>query len=269
MTQSIHMSTHISINAAHAASVLTTSWTTGQALQDLSAQDRPTTRAQGYAVQALWPKHVGSVGGWKIAATSVAGQRHIGVSGPLVGPVFAHRVVANGATVSLALNRMRVAECEIVFRFARSLAPRQAGWSLQDILETLESVHPGIEVPDSRFLKFETAGEVQLIADCACSNDMVLGEGLAPDDRLHNLAALQVSAQMRDGRHFEGVGTNVLGDPLEALRWFVNEITQSGQTVQPGQFVTTGACVVPIPVLPEQTIDADFGWLGRMTVHFS
>jgi 2-keto-4-pentenoate hydratase len=183
--------------------------------------------------------------------------------------VFAKRIVADGATVSLALNRMRVAECEIVFQFGQSLAPRHTEWSLQDILQTLESVHPGIEVPDSRFLKFETAGEAQLIADCACSNDMVLGKGLKPDDRLHGLRDLQVKAHMRDGRQFEGVGTNVLGDPLEALRWFVNEITQSGQTIQQGQFVTTGACVVPIPVLPGQTIEADFGWLGSMCVHFS
>jgi len=140
---------------------------------------------------------------------------------------------------------------------------------LQDILQTLESVRPGIEVPDSRFLKFETAGEAQLIADCACSNDMVLGKRLKPDDRLHSLRDLQVKAHMRDGRQFDGVGTNVLGDPLEALRWFVNEITQSGQTIQQGQFVTTGACVVPIPVLPDQTIEANFGWLGSMCVHFS
>jgi 2-keto-4-pentenoate hydratase len=183
--------------------------------------------------------------------------------------VFAKHIVANGATVSLASNRMRVAECEIVFQFGQSIEPRQTGWSLQDILQTLASVHPGIEVPDSRFLKFETAGEASLIADCACSNDMVLGKGLKPDNRLQGLRDLQVKAQMRDGRHFEGVGTNVLGDPLEALRWFVNEITQSGQTIQEGQFVTTGACVVPIPVLPGQTIEADFGWMGRMCVHFS
>jgi 2-keto-4-pentenoate hydratase len=98
---------------------------------------------------------------------------------------------------------------------------------------------------------------------------MVLGKGLKPDDRLHSLRDLQVKAQMQDGRQFEGVGTNVLGDPLVALRWFVNELTQSGQTIRSGQFVTTGACVVPIPVLPDQTIDADFGWLGRMCVHFS
>lgn len=252
-----------------AALLLSNSWTSGQGVPDLPADARPNSRAQGYAVQAAWPALVGPVGGWKIAATSVAGQRHIGVSGPLVGPVFAHRIVSDGATVSLAHNRMRVAECEIVFRFAHALPPRQQPWSLTDVLSAVASVHPGIEVPDSRFNTFETAGEAQLIADCACANDMVLGEAQTPDARLHTLSQLPVQARMSDGRHFDGVGSNVLGDPLEALRWFVNEITGAGQTVQAGQFVTTGACVVPIPVLPGQTIDADFAWLGRMTVHFA
>lgn len=259
----------MTFNAATAASSLSSAWLTGQPVGDLAVDSKPTSRAQGYEVQSLWSERVGPVGGWKIAATSVAGQRHIGVSGPLVGPVFAHRLVENGATVSLTLNRMRVAECEIVFRFGRALAPRAQGWQLPDILDAVDSVHPGIEVPDSRFLTFETAGEAQLLADCACCNDMVMGAGLTPDARLQSLANLKVQAQMSDGRSFEGVGSNVLGDPLEALRWFVNEITHSGQAVQKGQFVTTGACVVPIPILPGQSLDADFGWLGRMAVHFS
>jgi len=252
-----------------AATLLASHWNQGQHLQALPPESRPISRAQGYAVQALWPAHVGPAGGWKIAATSVAGQRHIGVSGPLVGPVFAHRVVTQASDVSLAHNRMRVAECEIVFRFRHALTARNEGWSLHDVLAAVESVHPGIEVPDSRFMAFETAGEAQLLADCACANDMVLGNGLAVDERVHTLSGLQVRASVSDGRQFEGVGSNVLGDPLEALRWFANEITQTGQTVLAGQFVTTGACVLPIPVLPGQTVQADFGWLGQMQVRFA
>lgn len=259
----------MSFHAASAASSLVSSWLTGQPVAGLATDCQPENRAQGYEVQSRWSERVGPVGGWKIAATSVAGQRHIGVSGPLVGPVFAHRIAQDGATVSLALNRMRVAECEIVFRFGRALEPRTQGWLLPDILNAVVGVHPGIEVPDSRFLIFETAGEAQLIADCACSNDMVIGTGLSPDARLQSLASLKVQAHMSDDRRFEGAGSNVMGDPLEALRWFVNEITQAGHTLQSGQFVTTGACVVPIPIVPGQTIHADFGWLGRMVVHFS
>lgn len=252
-----------------AAALLSGSWLAQSHIEDLPADCRPANRAQGYAVQALWPAAVGAVGGWKIAATSEAGQRHIAVSGPLAGPVFAHRVVGDGATVSLAANRMRVAECEIVFAFGRDIAPQPSGWTRDEVLAAVSRLHTGLEVPDSRFVHFERAGEAQLIADCACSHDMVLGTAVAPDARIQDLADLQVQARVSDGRCPQGVGRNVLGDPVQALVWFVNEIGAAGQTIQAGQFVTTGACVPPIAVQPGLQVEADFGWLGRISARFT
>jgi len=249
---------------------LSGSWTAGAHIDDLAGAWKPSTRAEGYAVQALWPELLGRrVAGWKIAATSKAGQAHIAVSGPLAGPVFEHRVQADGATVSLAANRMRVAECEIVFRMARALSPRPQGWTRSEVVAAVESVHPGLEVPDSRFTQFERAGEAQLIADCACMSDMVLGAGVDPAGRMDSLAALRVQAALSDGRRPDGVGSNVLGDPVEALVWLVNELGTTGRTLEAGQFVTTGACVVPIPVTPGVSVQADFGWLGSISARFS
>lgn len=256
--------------ALAAARLLTGSWLRGEHIGDLPAQCRPSTRADGYVVQALWPQALGdAVAGWKIAATSKAGQEHIAVTGPVAGPVFARRVKADGAMVSLAANRMRVAECEIVFRLGRTLAPRAGGWSRDEVLSAVASLHPGIEAPDSRFLQFERAGEAQLIADCACTNDMVVGAAVMPDARMHALPALRVQARVSDGRTPEGIGANVLGDPVEALVWLVNELGAAGQPVQAGQFVTTGACVPPIPVVAGQRVEADFGWVGRIAASFA
>lgn len=255
--------------AADAALTLCTALLAGDHLDSLPAAQRPQTRAEGYAVQACWPAHLGGVAGWKIAATSLAGQRHIGVSGPLAGPVFAQRLRSASEPVSLAHNRMRVAECEIVFHFASALPPRAEPYSTDEVLAALHGVGPGIEVPDSRFLAFETAGEAQLIADGACCNDMLLGPAQAASaDALRGLAALQVQAQVSDGRVLKGQGSNVLGDPLVALVWLVNELRSHGQTLAAGQFVTTGACVVPIPVQPGQAVTADFGWLGPFGASF-
>ena len=252
-----------------AARLLAGAWRTGSHLDALPAACRPATRADGYAIQAHWAGLVGQpVAGWKIAATSVAGQQHIAVSGPLAGPVFAHRTHEGGARISLDANRMRVAECEIVFRFARALTPRASSYNREEVLAAVASLHPGIETPDSRFIDFERAGEAQLIADCACANEMVVGPPVAPDARVAALSTLQVNALVNDGRRCEGVGSNVLGDPVEALVWLVNELGGAGQTIEAGQFVTTGACVPPIPVLPGQQVDADFGWIGRLSVSF-
>jgi 2-keto-4-pentenoate hydratase len=253
---------------AQAARQLATRWQALEHIDALPEDCRPANRAEGYEVQALWPALAGRVGGWKIAATSLAGQRHIGVRGPLAGPVFASRVHANGASLTLAGNRMKVAECEVVFTFRQAIAPRPEPWTRQQALAMVERVMPGVEVPDSRFLHFEKAGEAQLIADCACCHEMVLGTPLSPQGRLDELAQLRVQAQMSDGRQFEGVGSNVLGDPVQALLWFFNEMSRVGQRIEADQFLTTGACVTPIPIEPGQTVQADFAWLGRMTVSF-
>ena len=253
-----------------AARLLVGAWQRGEHLDELPAPLRPDSPAQGRAIQALWAGLVGDpIAGWKIAATSLAGQQHIAVDGPLAGPVFAGRVHADGATLALASNRMRVAECEIVFRLGRALAPRAQAYSREEVLAAVQSLHPGIEVPDSRFRHFERAGQAQLIADCACTNDMVIGAAVAPDARVQALPALLVQARVSDGRTPQGVGRNVLGDPVEALRWLVNELSATGRTLAAGQFVTTGACVAPIPVLPGQRVDADFGWIGRLSVGFA
>ena len=252
-----------------AARLLAGSWREGTRVADLPAACRPTARADGYAVQALWSPLLGQpVAGWKIAATSKAGQEHIAVGGPIAGPVFAHRVHADGAVISLAANRMRVAECEIVFRLGRALPPRSRPYGRDEVLAAVTSLHPGIEAPDSRFHRFERAGEAQLIADCACTNDMVLGAAVLPDERVGSLPALQVQARVSDGRAPEGVGSNVLGDPVEALVWLVNELGAAGRTLEPGQFVTTGACVPPIPVVPGLRVEADFAWIGSIGATF-
>ena len=254
---------------ATAAGLLARSWREGAHIDDLPADCRPATRADGYAVQALWQaEQEAPVAGWKIAATSLAGQKHIGVSGPLAGPVFAHRVQPDGARVSLAANRMGVAECEVVFGLGSDLPARAQPYTRAEVLAAVRSLHPGIEVPDSRFLAFERAGEAQLIADCACCNDMVLGAPVPPDARVDELPGLQVQAQVSDGRRLQGQGSNVLGDPVEALVWLVNELRAAGQALRAGQFVTTGACVVPIAVEPGQRVEADFGWIGRIAAQF-
>jgi 2-keto-4-pentenoate hydratase len=65
---------------AAASRVLVQHWRDGSKFDALETRLRPQSRTEGYAVQAALG---GQVFGWKIAATSEAGQTHINVSGPL------------------------------------------------------------------------------------------------------------------------------------------------------------------------------------------
>jgi 2-keto-4-pentenoate hydratase len=249
-------------------------WQAGRVIDALPASCRPATRAEGYAAQARLPGVAGrDVLGWKIAATSAAGQRHIAVDGPLAGRLLSGQVGGDGAVVSLAGNRMRVAEPEFCFRMGRALAPRARAYEVDEVLDAVEALHPAIEVPDSRYADFTRAGEAQLLADDACAWRFVLGPPAAATWRAVDLASHAVRGHV--GRYGgqawqrDGTGANVLGDPRVALAWLANELSSLGIGLAAGQLVTTGTCMVPLEVAPGVEVIADFGSLGRVTARFT
>lgn len=245
----------------------------GTKLDALPAALRPADADAGHAVQARLPAVAGdSVAGWKIAATSSAGQAHIGVTGPLAGRILARCVHADGAAFSLAGNGMRVAEPEFVFRFGTDLPAQAAPYTDAEVLAAVSALHVGIEVPDSRFADFVQAGEAQLLADDACALDFVLGAATTADWRTFDLAAHAVQATVHNAGVLRlergGSGAAVLGDPRLALVWLVNDLCARGISLRSGDFVTTGTCMPPLALEPGDAVVADFGMLGRVAASF-
>jgi 2-keto-4-pentenoate hydratase len=226
---------------------------------------RPSTRGDGYAIQArLERRSAHPLFGWKIAATSAAGQAHIAVDGPMAGRLIAERVRASGAVVAFGANHMRVAEAEFAFRMGADLVPRAAPYRVAEVLDAVAAVHPAIEVPDSRYDDFTRVGAAQLIADNACAHDFVLGAPAAADWRSLDLSRHSVVARIPGRLRRDGVGANVLGDPRAALAWLANELSALGVTLGAGQVVTTGTCVVPLSIEPGDHVVANFGVLGTV-----
>src|SRR6201996_9061485 len=202
---------------AAAARTIGGHWRAGTKLTALDAAQRPQSRKDGYAIQAELEK-AGKLFGWKIAATSEAGQKHINVAGPMAGRIMADKVIADGGTASMHGNEMRVAEPEFCFRMARDLPPRPTPYSVAEVLDAVGSLHPAIEIPDSRFADFVSAGEAQLIADNACAHLFVLGASTAANWRARDLVDERPRIAMR-GQHYVGPGKNGAGDPRVALAW--------------------------------------------------
>lgn len=246
----------------------------GTKLAALPPALRPADADAGHAIQACLPAVAGdAVAGWKIAATSSAGQAHIGVGGPLAGRILAGCVVGEGASFSLAGNGMRVAEPEFVFRFGTPLPPRPQAYTVDEVLAAVATLHAGIEVPDSRFADFVHAGEAQLLADDACAHEFLLGAATTADWRALDLATHAVQATVHNAGLLRydrsGSGAAVLGDPRLALAWLVNDLCARGIGLQAGDFVTTGTCMPPLAVLPGDAVRCDFGVLGRVSASFS
>jgi 2-keto-4-pentenoate hydratase len=253
---------------AMASRTLHDHWRAGTKFGDLEASLRPRDRAEGYAIQAAIENYsAGNLFGWKIAATSEAGQKHINVDGPMAGRILADTVIPDGGTASMAGNEMRVAEPEFAFRMVTDLLPRSSPYTVQEVLDAVDTLHPAIEIPDSRFADFVSAGAAQIIADNACAHLFVLGAPAPSNWRALDLAEEKPVIQLR-GQQFIGHGKNVLGDPRIALAWLANELRQLGMTLRAGQIVTTGTCHAPLPIQSGDLLEADFGSIGKVSVGF-
>ena len=248
-----------------AAKIIWDSWQGGKVLSCLPDDLVPNSRSEAYKIQSFY-EIISQKGvlGWKIAATSKAGQNHIGASGPMAGRILNEKVYRFNEKIDLSNNTMSVAELEFVFEIGKTLKPNDNEYSEDEVMESVKNLYSGIEFPDSRFRNYADLGEEYLIADNACAHHFVLGSKLPDIWRSIDLSKHTVELSVMDGIKEKGVGSNVLGSPTIALTWLVNELSQNNITLYSGKMVTTGTCTVPVPVKKGDLIIADYGKLGNL-----
>lgn len=254
-----------------AAQQLLPAWCNTQTLTALDSHHRPQNRSQGYQTQqAFYEATQDSTYGWKIAATSQAGQKHIGVSGPLAGRLLNSRRLSPGASVPLQGNVMRVMEAEFAFHMQRDV--KRTGsvpLTMSEVMDAVADMYLAIEIPNSRYSDFEHVGEASLIADFACAGHVVIGPRVQVPWQQMDLKAHTVQVFRQGSWVAEGVGANVLGDPRWALTWLANELQDHGMHLKQGDTIITGTCVVPVPVHEGDQMLVDFGVLGQLAVAFT
>jgi len=258
------------VSAKAASDLLVRHWQDGTVLAALPDGLRPASRQEGYLIQ----QQIEAISerplfGWKIAATSTAGQKHIGIDAPIAGRLLQSMVFQAGHEVPFGANRMRVAEAEFAFLIGRDLEPRDRPYDVDEVVDAIADLFLAIEIPDSRFVDYVTAGAPQLIADNACAHRFVLGPRAPAVWRQLDLSAHRVIGRVGERLVREGVGANVLGDPRLALTWLANELSDIGVNLGAGQIVTTGTCVIPLDIAPGDSVAIDFNVLGQVGCRFS
>lgn len=250
-----------------AADLLWDCWAHGRRLEQLPPALQPATRVDAYDIQRrLEARSFAPLAGWKIGATGPGGQQLLNIDAPLAGRLLAERVHRSGARIALGNSLMRVIEVEVAFRMRRSLPPRTTPYTRDEVLDAVGSLHPALEIPDSRYDGFRTVGANQLIADNSCADQFVLGAPYAGGWRSLDLATLATACRIDGDQQRDGSGAQVLGDPAAALTWLANELSQHGLTLGEGQIVASGSTIVPMPIRAGQRIVGDLGPLGLVEV---
>lgn len=252
-------------NTQHAAEAIVAAWRADRHFDALPTGCAPADLDEAYRIQSVFAAALDTPqAGWKIAATSEGGQRHVGVEHPLIGRLFADRVYPNPATLLVRNNGMRVAEAEFCFRFGRDLPSGDAPLTREEVMDHVDALFPAIEVPDSRFTDYVGVGAANLVADNACAREFVLGNKVVGRWRDIALERFPVTVSVNGHVVVQGVGADVLGDPRDALTWLVNQCHRLGLPLKRGHLVTTGVLGKPVPFEVGDRVSADFGVLGRV-----
>ncbi len=228
----------------------------GSAIGSLPADAIPQSEADAYQVQdAVIAKLGERIGGWKTGVLP---------TGVFVAPIFASAVHTSPAALPAKGFKIIGIECEIGFLFHRPLPPRPQPYTRDEMLASA-TLHPTIEVVDSRFQDFRSLDRLIVLADNVSNGGLVYGtaaSGWEGMDLAH--PPIEVTA---DGRHFADCTGLRAGNPIDLCLGAVNHVNSRGG-IAAGTVITTGTHTGLVFTEPGVKIVADFGRLGRVEVSF-
>ncbi len=241
-----------------AAALLVGAWRDRRTIPGIPGDARPATIDEAYAVQDAVSRALGPVGGWKVGASSPAAE-------PRRAPLLASRVHEGPATLPAAEFHRVGIEAELALHVARDLPVRPAPYVREEVLAAFDTLHPAIEIVDSRFADREAMDDLSLVADNQSNGAFVYGPALR-DWRGRDLAAQPVRLVIDGAVAVERVGGNTAGDPLRGVVWLANHLAAAGQPLRAGQIVTTGSTTGLLWVSPGAAVEAEFPGIGAVRV---
>lgn len=217
---------------------------------------RPATDADAYAVQDRVAGALGPVGGWKVGAATPDAP-------PFRAPIQADAIFADGVRLPPEMLHVWGVEGEIAYRFGRDLPPRDAPYGRAEVMDAIASLHPVIEVLDTRFVRPNSQDGVSHRADQANSGALVVGPAVTEWRGLDPLL-LPVRLLLNGVQRHGGIGGNSAGDNIRLLVWLANEGARTLGGIRAGQVVTAGSCTGTDWIEPGTDVRVEFEGVGAV-----
>ncbi len=231
----------------------------------------PRDESEAYAIQEalrrLREPDLGPTAGYKVALTSTVMQEMLRFGSPFAGPLHANLIYTSGVRLDHTQYGRLCIECELAAVLGENLLSKHAPFSREQIADAVDTIAPALELVDDRNADYHTISSLvlTLIADNAWNAGIVVGPALKAWRHLE-LANLHGKVMVNGENVGEGYGRDVLGHPLEALRWLVNTIATQGKDIRRGMVVMTGTMIATRFVVPGDNLTFSVAGLGEVSV---
>ena len=220
------------------------------------------TMDQAYRIQlalierrvAAGERHIG----WKVGLTAKAIQEQFSFHEPLFACILETRPTGHvfGATELVHPGF----ETELCVRLGRGL---EGEVTVEQVRAAVDVIHPSFEIIETRG---DPVHQMELVvADNGQQRSVVIG---APTPFAPNVDLAQVTARVwLNGREVAtGLGSAVLGNPLNSIQWLAQKLGEYGRSLHAGDIIMTGSFVRQFPLHPGDAARAEFSGIGRVEV---
>lgn len=197
--------------------------------------------------------------GRKVGLTNPLVQARVGVFEPDYGIVHDDMVFESGVVLPASRYNRLLIEAEVAFVLRADILDP----SLESIVAAIDHITPAFEIVDFRY-DGSVGNIVDTIADNAGCSGIVLGEEKHAYGTV-DLKDVEMVITAGDGEITRGIGSNVLGEPINAVQWLAENAISRGLPLLAGEVLLSGSIGYIEPWPADIECVATITGLGRVT----
>ena len=243
--------TSVNNTVRQAGDYMATEYLARRPLDIMTRPFAPTDEASAYAIQDAFLDRVAEAGdttvwGYKIAYTNNVMRERAGIYEPVSGMILASAVHDSGVTLDSADYYRLGIECEVAVRVGADLPASGAPYTRESVSDAIEWLAVSFELVDGREGAVVEGVDPSLRAIVVniSNGGAVLGEPVRDWQGL-DLAASSGRMLVNGEVVGEGVGSDVLGHPVEPVAWLANSLVARGKNLAAGDTILTGSYAPP------------------------
>jgi len=230
----------------------------------------PSDKDAAYRIAGMVEEELGwKVGGWKIAAMKADLQRELRTDSPIYGRVYAPAIRPAPVSVAHAKQCSPIPEVEYQARLGADLPPRERPYTVDEVIDAVATLHPGIEIAECRFIHDAAFPPLPaILADGAGSGGIAYGAAIE-NWRDRDIAGQEVRLFCNGIERRKGTALVLLDHPMVPLTWLANELSRTRIGLKAGQMISTGTLTGMLRPRPGDVYVADFGPFGTVQVTYT
>ena len=221
--------------------------------EGLTPADGECSRAK---LNKLQEAQFGKPVGYKAGLTNPAVQKRFNHDSPVWGTLYANMLLTDGAVVDAAFGARPLYEADMLVRVSSESINRAK--APEDVLQSIDQVIPFIELPDLVVQAVPKLNGAGITAINVGARLGVVGKPIPVQRSAEFSNALRdmVVVVKGDGAELDrGKGSDVLGHPLAAVAWLVQDMAREGKSLKVGDLVSLGSFSKLMPPKPGLAVE--------------